>query len=78
MKVDAMGAVQRMDDIGNKLNPIDAGATWEETKNPEMPKPADTSTEALSGRANRSVEQLGKNLRRARNNRMNGGIALSR
>ena len=57
MRVDAIGTVRTFEDTGIDQAPVDAGAAWDATGNVEIPEP---STESLSERANRSVEQMRK------------------
>ena len=57
MRVDAIGTVRTFEDTGIDPAPVDAGAAWDATGNVDIPE---TSTESLSDRANRSVEQMRK------------------
>lgn len=57
MRVDAIGTVRTFEDTGIDPAPVDAGAAWDATGHGEIPEP---STESLSERANRSVEQMRK------------------
>ena len=57
MRVDAIGTVRTFEDTGIDQAPVDAGAAWDATGNVDIPEP---STESLSDRANRSVEQMRK------------------
>ena len=57
MRVDAIGTVRTFEDTGIDPAPVDAGAAWDATGNVDIPEP---STESLSDRANRSVEQMRK------------------
>ena len=65
MRVDAIGTVRTFEDTGIDPAPVDAGAAWDATGHGEIPEP---STESLSERANRSVEQM----RKYRNRTTNG------
>lgn len=57
MRVDAIGTVRTFEDTGIDPAPVDAGAAWDATGDVEIPE---HSTESLSDRANRSVEQMRK------------------
>lgn len=58
MKVDAIGTVETFEDTGIDPAPVDAGAAWDASGHVDIPEPE--TTESLSERANRSVEQMRK------------------
>ena len=58
MKVDAIGTVGTFEDTGIDPAPVDAGAAWDASGHVNIPEPE--TTESLSERANRSVEQMRK------------------
>ena len=65
MKIDAIGSVATIDDIQDKLNPIDSGSEWDEANNNAIHPEDDFSAEALQKKTDRSVEQMQKEFQKS-------------
>ena len=65
MKIDAIGSVATIDDIQDKLNPVNSGSEWDEANNNAIHPEEDFSVGVLQKKTDRSVEQMQKEFQKS-------------